>query len=134
MLAQLATVHGSIHDKGGSVIGIAPAPADQAAHLVNESIPFKLFVDPNQLVGARIGMGKQSLTHFVFSVPAWWRYLRAFFSGHWQRRITGRYSNVPGVCVVDANGNVSYTHRGSGLGDYPPLDTVLAELDTTLTT
>ncbi len=57
-----------------------------------------------------------------------WRYLRAFFSGHWQRRITGHYSNVPAACVVDAEGHVTYVYRGKGIGDYPSLDQVLDEL------
>ena len=100
---------------------------------MSESIPFGLFLDPNQLVSARIGMGKQSLPHFLFDLPSWWRYLKAFFSGHWQRRITGHYSNVPGVCVVDARGEVAYVYRGTGLGDYPPVETVLDELGSLLT-
>ena len=134
MLTQLAAVHESIEEKGGSVVGIAPASAEQADHLMRGSIPYRLFVDPDQLVSARIGMGKQSLSHFVFSLPAWWRYIKAFFSGHWQRRITGHISNVPGVCVVDADGEIAYAYRGTGLGDYPPVETVLDELDRLLPT
>jgi hypothetical protein len=128
----LAAVHEATQAKGGSVIGIAPASSDQATYLMNESIPFDLFIDPNQRVSARIGMGKQSLSHFLLSVPGWWRYLKAFFSGNWQRRITGHYSNVPGVCVVDARGEVAYVYRGTGLGDYPPVKTVLDELGSLL--
>jgi hypothetical protein len=133
MLTQLAAVHESISTRGGSVIGIAPASPAQAQRLMSESIPFDLYVDPYQLVSRRIGLGKQSLAHFLFSQSAWWRYLRAFLSGHWQRRITGHYSNVPGVVVVDANGEVRYSYEGTGLGDYPPPDAVLDELDKLLT-
>lgn len=133
MLAQLATVHESIAEKGGSVIGIAPASATQASHLMSGPIPYNLFVDADQRVSTRVGIPKQSVSHFLFNLPAWWRYLKALFSGHWQQRITGHITNVPGVCVVDANGEIAYVHRGAGLGDYPPLDTVLAELDTMLT-
>jgi hypothetical protein len=132
MLAQLAAVHESIVARGGAVIGIAPASAQQAKHLMSTSIPFELFIDPGQMVSARVGVGKQSLSHFVLSFSAWWRYLIAFFSGHWQQRITGHYSNLPGVCVVAADGTVVYAHRGTGLGDYPPLDSVLHELDSLL--
>jgi hypothetical protein len=134
MLTQLAAVHESIAASGGTVIGIAPASADQAKHLMSEAIPFDLFIDPDQRVGERIGVEKQSLSHFLLSVPGWWRYLKALFSGNWQLRITGHYSNVPSVAVVDANGTVAYVHRGSGLGDYPPIETVLDELGTVLQT
>ncbi len=132
MLTQLAAVHESIEEKGGSVIGIAPASAEQADHLMSGLIPYELFVDADQLLGTRIGLQKQSLSHFLFSLPAWWRYLKAFFSGHWQRRVTGHISNVPGVCVVDADGVIAYVHRGTGLGDYPTVETVLDELDSLL--
>jgi hypothetical protein len=128
MLTQLAAVHESIEAEGGAVIGVAPASAAQAKHLMSESIPFSLLIDPDQRVSSRIGLGKQSFSHFVFNVQAWWRYLKAFFSGHVQRRITGHYSNVPGVCVVDATGEITYVYKGTGLGDYPPLETVMDEL------
>jgi len=129
MLTQLASVHDSITERGGAVIGMAPAADFQAKRLMEESIPFALFIDRDSAVGKRIGLGKQSMRHFLFSIPAWWRYLKAFFSGHWQRRITGHYSNLPGVCVVDPSGEVTYTYLGTGLGDYPPLDEVLDALN-----
>lgn len=132
MLAQLAAVHESIVARGGDVIGMAPASARQAERLMSTSIPFELFIDPGQMVSARVGVGKQSLSHFVLSLSSWWRYLIAFFSGHWQHRITGHYSNLPGVVVVEADGTVVYIHRGTGLGDYPPLDSVVDELDNLL--
>jgi hypothetical protein len=132
MLTQLAAVQESIEAEGGAVIGLAPASAAQAEHLMDTTVPFQLLMDPEHLVSTRIGLGKQSLSCFVLDMPAWRRYLKAFFSGNWQRRITGHYSNLPGVCAVDALGNVTYVYKGSGLGDYPPLETVLAELDALL--
>ena len=91
-------------------------------------IPFSLFIDADHQVGNRIGVGKQSMVRFLFNSSAWWRYTKAFVSGNWQRRITGHYSNLPGLAVVDSAGKVTYAHRGTGLGDYPPLDIVLDEL------
>lgn len=128
MLAQLAAVHQSIEAQGGAVIGIAPAAPDQAADLMATDIPFSLFIDADQQVSRRIGVGKQSMAGFLFNISAWWRYVKAFVSGNWQRRITGHYSNLPGIAVVDSSGEVTYAHRGTGLGDYPPLDVVLDEL------
>ncbi len=69
MLTQLAAVHESIEARGGAVIGIAPASAAQAENLMSTAIPFQLLLD--QLVGARIGLGKQSFGHFVLNMPAW---------------------------------------------------------------
>jgi len=132
MLAQLAAVHESIEARGGAVIGIAPATSYQAEHLMNTSIPFRLYVDEGQLLRDRIGIGKQSLSRYLFNVPAWWRYTKALARNHRQGRITGHYSNLPGICVVDAQGVVTWAHRGSGLGDYPSLAVVMAELDSSM--
>ena len=94
-----------------------------------ETVPFDLYLDPEQLVNQRIGSEGQSLARFLFNLPAWWRYLKAFFAGHWQRRVTGHYSNVPAICVVDADAQITYAYMGTGIGDYPPLQTELNALD-----
>ncbi len=130
MLAQLATAHESIEDRGGAVIGVAPAASHQAEHLMETGIPFDLFLDPEKRVSRRVGVGKQSMARLVFNLPAWLRYVRAILSGNWQRRITGHYSNLPGIVVVNSSGEVTYAHRGTGLGDYPSLESVMAELHT----
>ena len=133
MLTQLAAVHGSIEQSGGAVIGLAPAAAFQAERLMAETVPFDLYLDPDQLVMQRIGSNGQSLAGFLFNLPAWWRYQKAFLTGHWQRRITGHYSNVPAICVVDADSRVTYAYKGTGIGDYPPLQAVLDALDSAAT-
>jgi hypothetical protein len=128
MLAQLATVHESIESRGGAVIGIAPAAPYQADHLMDSSIPYDLFLDPEQRVSERVGVPKQSMARYLFNISAWWRYAKALLSGNWQRRITGHYSNLPGIVVVNSSCEVTFAHRGSGLGDYPSLESVIAEL------
>jgi len=128
MLAQLAAVHESIEAHGGGVIGIAPAASQQASHLMATGIPFDLFIDSEQRVSQRIGIGTQSLARLLFNMPAWWRYAKAFLSGNWQRRITGHYSNLPGILVVNSSSEVTYAYRGTGLGDYPSLESVMHEL------
>lgn len=129
MLTQLAAVHESIERSGGAVMGLAPAAPFQAKRLMAETVPFDLYLDPGQLVSHRIGSRRQSLATFLFNLPAWWRYLKAFFAGHWQRHITGHYSNVPAICVVDADTQVTYAYTGTGIGDYPALQTVTDALD-----
>lgn len=128
MLAQLAAAHDRIEASGGAVIGIAPAASHQADHLTESGIPYDLFLDPEQRVGERVGVGKQSMARLLFNIPAWWRYVKALLSGNWQRRITGHYSNLPGIVVVNSSGEVTYVHRGTGLGDYPSLDEVIDHL------
>lgn len=76
-----------------------------------------------------LGIGTQSRIRYLLNLLAWWRWLRAFVLNRNQGRLTGHFSTLPGIAVVTAEGEVTYSHRGSGLGDYPPLKEVLCALD-----
>lgn len=129
MLAQVAAAHENIVPRGGAVIGIAPAAPYQARHLMGKRIPFPLLLDPERGVSEALGIGTQSRARYVLNVSGWWRWLRAFAANRRQGRVTGHYSTLPGIAVVTANGDVTFNHRGSGLGDYPPLDRVVSALN-----
>ncbi len=132
MLSQLATVHSDIVERGGDVIGIAPAADYQATHLMETSIPFDLYLDPDHTLSERLDLGEQSLWSFLFNVNAWWKYLSAFARHRRQGKVTQSYTVLPAVMVVDASGTLTYLHRGAGIADYPSLDEVLAALDQTI--
>jgi peroxiredoxin len=132
MLAQLATAHPSIVDNGGAVIGVAPAAGFQAKHLMETSIPYELLMDREHSLSRKLEVGTQSLFRFVFNLKAWWNYAMAFLSNRKQGRITQSYAVLPAIFVIDADSNVVYLHRGTGIADYPPLAEVLAELATLL--
>lgn len=129
MLAQVAAAQEPIEDRGGAAIGIAPAAPYQARHLMGKQIPFPLFLDPDRSVSEALGIGTQSRARFLLNAPGWWRWLRAFAAHRRQGRLTGHFSTLPGIAVVTADGDVTFRHRGAGLGDYPPLGQVVAALD-----
>ncbi len=56
------------------------------------------------------------------------RYLAAFGSGERPGRIVEGHDLRPGVVLVDPAGEVARVWRGRTLGDYPPVEEVLAEL------
>ncbi len=132
MLAQLATAHPAIVDSGGAVIGVAPAAGFQAAYLRDTSIPYELLLDPEHEISHRLDVGTQSLLSALFNLNAWWKYLQAFARHREQGKITQGYAVLPAAFVVDADANVTYLHRGTGIADYPPLPDLLAELATLL--
>ena len=129
MLSQLATVHSDIVERGGDVIGVAPAADYQATHLMETSIPFDLYLDPDHTLSEHLDLGKQSLWGFLFNFKAWWNYITALAHHHRQGRITQSYTVLPAVVVLEPAGSVAYLYRGTGIADYPPLDEVLAALD-----
>ena len=126
MLAQLATVHPEILERGGDVIGVAPAAPYQATHLMETSIPFDLYLDIDHTLSERLELGEQSLWDFLFDLKAWWKYLSAFARHHRQGKVTQSYATLPAVMVADSTGSLTYLYRGTGIADYPPLDEVLA--------
>ncbi len=127
MLAQVASVHQQISDLGASVIAVGPSAPYQAAHL-EKSLPYPLLLDPERRLFGKVGIGTQSLAVYVFNVRAWLRWLWAFATNRRQGKITGHYSNLPGVAIVLPDGTVSYAYRGRGLGDYPPISEILEAL------
>ena len=128
MLAQLATAYPSIQEHGGDIIGVAPAAPYQAAHLMETSIPFELMLDRDHGLSRRLELESQTLTAFLFNVPAWWKYGLAFARNRRQGRITASHDSLPAIAVADPLGTVTYLHRGDSIADYPPLSEVLSAL------
>ncbi len=125
----MASAQTDIEGIGASVIGVGPRSPGQAAHLLANGYPYPLLLDPDHELGTAIGVGCQSLARFLLNLPAWARWLWAFLTNRRQGRITGHYSDLPGTAVVDAAGEVRWVHRGTGLGDHPPISRILRQLE-----
>ena len=111
-----------------AVIGVGPVAPQQAARLVANGYPYPLLLDPDYNLGTALGVGRLSLAAYLFNLRAWARWLWAFLTNRRQGKITGHYSNLPGTAVVNATGEVRCVHRGTGLGDHPPVRRILHEL------
>jgi hypothetical protein len=129
MLAQLAAAHPKVEIAGGNILGVAPAARYQAERLMSTSVPFELFLDREGDLRRRIELGTQTLNDFLFNVKGWQRYAKAFAKNRRQGRITGSYSTLPAMLVVDANAAVTYLHQGTSIADYPPLRDVTTALN-----
>ena len=68
------------------------------------------------------------LARYLFNLRAWGRWLWAFLTNRRQGKITGHYSNLPGTAIVDGSGEAQWVHRGTGLGDHPPVERILRHL------
>jgi hypothetical protein len=125
----LASARTEIEDLGATVVGVGPKAPRQAAKLLADGYPYPLLLDPDYKLGTAIGVGRQSLAGYLFNLRAWGRWLWAFVTNRRQGQITGHYSNLPGTAIVDASGEVHWVHRGTGLGDHPPVKRILKQLD-----
>lgn len=107
---------------------MGPTAPHQAAYLVASGYPYPLLLDPDYNLGSALGVGRQSLAGYLFNLKAWVRWLWAFVTNRRQGKITGHYSNLPGTAVIDGSGEVHWVHRGTGLGDHPPVHRILQQL------
>lgn len=116
---------------GATIIGVASSAQYQAEHLMGTTVPFPLFLDYDRELYAALDIRSQSLLAFVFNLRAWMRYLRALMRNKRQYKITGHYSTLPAVAIILPDGSVPYLYKGSGIGDYPSVATVLEKIATT---
>ena len=86
---------------------------------------FGLLVDPDRRVYAALDLPRR---WWVGLHPkGWWNYLRAILRGNRQGRIV-EPNQLPGLALLDANAVAVGIHRGSALGDYPPVAVVVEKL------
>jgi hypothetical protein len=125
----LASAQAKLADLGVGVVGVGPRAHFQATRLIEEGYPYPLLLDPDYNLAPAIGVGRQSLVRYIFNLRAWLRWVWAFFTHRRQGRVVGHYSNLPGTVLTTKDGEVVWSHRGTGLGDHPPLATILQEAE-----
>ncbi len=87
---------------------------------------FPLLVDPERRVYDALELPRRWWV--VLNPRGWWIYLRAILRGNRQGRIIDPIQ-LPGLAVLDGDARAVWVYRGTALGDYPPIDRVLSELD-----
>ncbi len=124
-LSQVRRSRGDIEALGASVLAVASGAAHQAQALQEDGMWFPLLVDPPKRVAAALGIGRIGLGWL--DPTGWWTYGRALVRGARQGRITDPLQ-APGIALLDVHGTARFVHRGTTLGDYPRLRTVLDRL------
>lgn len=127
-LAQLRKAEPEIDSLGARVLGVGTGAGHQAKALMDGGVRFPLLVDPDRNLYRVLGIERIRWSRFV-QLSTWRRYLRAS-RGARQGRLTGDIRQAPGVAIIDTKRRLRYLHRGTTLGDYPPLDEVLAAIRT----
>lgn len=125
-LRQVAERHGELEARGVAALGISTGAAHQARWLMEEKgVPFPLMVDPERNFYDAVDLPRRWWVSL--NPKGWWYYARAIFRGNRQGAVI-EPNQLPGLALLDADANAVWVHRGRALGDYPPLDAVLARL------
>lgn len=115
-----------INALGAKVVAVATGAPHQARRLMSMGIPFPCLVDPDKNLYRELGIARIAPTQW-FRPSTWGRYLRGLSRAR-PGRFTGDVLQAPGVAIIDPEGLIRYLHRGTTLGDYPPVGEVVAEL------
>ncbi len=126
-LAQLREAHGRVVQLDAAVVAVGGSARYQAEMMQSE-FPFPLLVDPDQQLRAAVDFGNLRPWQLLKWSGAK-RYAAAFRRGAHQGRVTRDTKRSPGVVILDGGLEVVWSHEGTGLGDYPPVDDVISALE-----
>jgi hypothetical protein len=124
--------HPEIERLGAGVVAVGTGADFQARRLMEQGlrglvVPFPCLVDPDANLYRVLGIGRVGWSQWLRpDVLA--RYVRAWRSGARPGRVAGDAHRLSGVAVVDPDRRVRSLHRSATVGDYPPVDDVLAVL------
>ena len=125
---QLQEHYDQITALGADALGVSVAAPYQAELLMKDQIDFDLLLDPEgNLKSGALGIGKINLLTYL--KPSVMRRYMQWGTRARQGRPTAGLGEPPAVLIVDTTSTVRYLHAGETLGHYPPIDTVLTELE-----
>lgn len=125
-LAQVRLASPRIEGLGARAIAVATGADFQARRLMDQGVPFPLLLDPDRNLYRALDLGH--IAWWRWATPRTWRlYLRSARRAR-QGRLTGDLRQTPGVAIIDTDRRLRWVHRGTTLGDYPPLEEVLGAL------
>lgn len=126
MLSQLRGAHPEIESLGAGALVVGTGADFQARQLMSEGLPFPALLDPDKNLYRALGIERIRWSRLL-GLTSWKRYLRSVRRAR-QGRLTGDILQAPGIVIVDPERTIRYLHRGTTLGDYPPLFQVLDAL------
>jgi peroxiredoxin len=125
-LRELSENLDQIDAAGGGVLAVSVGAAHQARWLMeHKGVRFPLLVDPQRRVYDALDLPRR---WWVGLTPkGWCNYVRAIARDSRQGRIV-EPNQLPGLALLNERATAVRLHRGSALGDYPPISEVAAEL------
>ncbi len=132
VLSQLRGAHPEIESLGAGALVVGTGADFQARQLMQDGLPFPALLDPDKNLYRALGIERIRWDQFV-RLSTWKRYFASLRRAR-QGRPTGDILQAPGIAILDPQCTIRYLHRGTTLGDYPPLVEVLGALRTATAT
>lgn len=114
--------------EGSGVIAVAGSAAYQARWLRDtKGVRLPLLLDVDEQVRSMADLGNLSTASWI-RPKGWKNYLGSMQRGFRPQVPTGDALKAPGIVVLDKDRAVVWIHRGETLGDYPPIDDLVAKV------
>lgn len=112
-------------EAGFQVVLAGLGRAEQAEKFRAEfSLSFPIICDPQKELYSMFGLGRGTVRTMA-SATVLIRGLRAMYQGYTPGIPHGDMMQMPGVFLIDIDGNIRYAHYSKDPSDHPPVDSLL---------
>ncbi len=129
-LAQLREHNDTFSARGAAVIAVGGAADYQAQRLQDDGHPFPLLLDPDGVLRRALGIETQLSRKEMMSRASIKNYVSAMRHQRQGRISRTHAEDRPAIAILDANLRLTWGHIGKALGDYPPIDPIIAAVPT----
>lgn len=128
-LVELDRRADELADRGVGAVAIGGSADYQAQWLRDEKgVTIPLLLDPEHTIRPHVD-AMEPLGMKMLNPKGAAAYARSLRRGYKPQKVTKDTVRSPGVVALEKDGTVRKSWIGARIGDYPPLDQVLAELD-----
>jgi peroxiredoxin len=126
---QLHNARKQFDEKGFQVVLVGLGTIEQAARFRTErSLSFPIICDPQKELYRQYGLSRGGVSSLV-SAAVLLKSMRAMSRGHVPGIPRGDVMQLPGVFLINTDGNILYSYYSKDASDHPPVDTLLALKD-----
>ena len=122
---QLHNARKQFEEKGFQVVLVGLGTAEQALKFKEEfSLSFPIICDPRKELYGQFGLGRGGVSS-VASLSVLLRGMRSMSRGYTPGIPQGDVMQMPGVFLINTEGNILFTYYSKDASDHPPIETLL---------
>lgn len=123
---QLHNARNQFNEIGLHVVLVGLGSAEQASQFKKEfSLTFPIVCDPQKELYRQYGLGRGGISSLA-SPAVILRGMRAMSRGYKPGIPQGDAMQMPGVFLIDTNGNIRYSYYSKDASDHPHVNTLMA--------